>query len=161
VVNAVYGLIFQGIMGTGMSRFGGQYAELERLTGFLESGAGLAVQLVTGPIWIVIGAFVAAGIFHVILMVLGGANRDFEATFRVVAYGHAINVIALLPFCGSFLSIIWWIVVLVIGLSVVHRISIGQALVAVLLPFFVCCCCCLGLIGAFAGTLASVLEQMR
>ena len=48
-----------------------------------------------------------------------------------------------------------------IGLSVVHRISTGQALVAVLLPAFVCCCCCLGLVGVFAGTIARIAGQMR
>lgn len=161
VVNAIYGLIFRGVFGAGAFGFGKQSAEFDRLRGFLESWVGTTVQLITGPIWIVIGAFVAAGILHVMLMILGGANRDFEATFRVVAYGHAVNIVALLPFCGSFISVIWWIVVAVIGLATVHRTSIGQALAAVLVPILVCCCCCAGMIGLFAGAIASFVERMR
>jgi hypothetical protein len=72
-----------------------------------------------------------------------------------------VNVLGLLPFCGGLVAIVWWLVVASIGLSVVHRISIGQAILALLLPLFVCCCCCLGAIGLLASTIAGFAGHLR
>jgi hypothetical protein len=161
VATTLYNLVFSGLMGSSFRSFGGQYAQLEQLQDMLEGGVGATVQLVTGPLWIVLGAFIGAGILHVMLMILGGANRDFEATFRVVCYAHAINVINLVPFCGSLVAVLAWIVIATIGLAAVHRTSTGQALSAVLLPLLLCCCCCAAMIMVAAGGLASVVRQMQ
>jgi hypothetical protein len=73
-------------------------------------------------------------------MVVGGAKRPFEATFRVACYaGGSTAVLQLLPMCGTIASSIWNFVCMVIGLSEVHGISKGRAAVAVLLPSIVCC----------------------
>jgi hypothetical protein len=162
VATTVYNLVFNSIIGTSLSRFGGDRpVELERLLELYGTWGGAIGQLVVGPVWIVVAAFLGAGIFHLVLMLTGGAHRDFEATFRVVAFGHAVNVLGLLPFCGGLAAVVWWLVVATVGLSVVHRISTGQALVAVLLPAFVCCCCCLGVLGLLASTLAGLIGQLR
>jgi hypothetical protein len=161
VATTLYGLVFNSLIGPSLHRFGPRTADLERLQALFEGWVGAVAQLVTGPLWIVVGAFVGAGILHVILLVLGGATRDFEATFRVVCYGHALNILAVLPFCGTFLAVGWWIVTATIGISVVHRTSTLTALCAVLLPVFVCCCCCLGVFGVGVAGVASFLEGMR
>ena len=164
VAATVYNLVFRSVVGSlrsGFHQFGGRMAELERIQHFLEGGAFTVVQLVTGPIWIVIGVFVAAGILHVLLMVVGASPRDFEATFRVVAYSHAVSVLGLLPFCGSLIGFVWWVVVATHGLRTVHRTSTAQALIAVLLPIVLCCCCCFGLGFLAAGTLATALRQFQ
>ena len=127
----------------------------------MEGGLGTVAQLVTGPVWIVIGVFVAAGILHLLLMVVGAAPRDFEATFRVVAYSQAVSVVGLLPFCGGFIGFVWWVVVATLGLRTVHRTSTAQALIAVLLPIFLCCCCCAGLGFLAAGSMAAALRQLQ
>lgn len=161
VAATVYNMVFRSIVGSGFHRFGGRMAELERLRHYLEGGVGAVVQLVTGPLWIVIGVFVAAGILHVLLMVVGATPRDFEATFRVVAYSHAVSVLGLVPFCGSVIGFVWWVVVTTLGLRTVHRTSTAQALIAVLLPVFLCCCCCVGLAFLAAGTLATAIRQFQ
>lgn len=161
VATTLYGLVFSSVLGDAFLRFGSRSRELERFQALFEGWVSAVVQLVTGPVWIVIGAFVGAGILHVLLLALGGASRDFEATFRVVCYGHALNVLGLLPFCGNFIAIVWWIAVTTIGLATVHRTSTGIALAAVLLPIIVCCCCCGSLLGIGLGGLASVLGQMK
>jgi hypothetical protein len=162
VAGTVYNVVFRSIVGSGLHQFGGgRMVEFQRFTRFLEGGLGATVQLVTGPIWIVIGVFVAAGILHVLLMVVGAAPRDFEATFRVVAYSHAVSVLGLVPFCGNVIGFVWWVVVATLGLRTVHRTSTGQALIAVLLPIFLCCCCCAGLGFLAAGSMASALRQFQ
>jgi hypothetical protein len=161
VATTLYGLVFNSVVGPAFMRMGPRDPRLEQLAAVFEGGVGAVVQLVTGPVWIVVGAFIAAGILHLILLVLGGASRDFEATFRVVAYGHATNVLVLVPFCGSFVAIFWWIAVLTIGLKTVHHTSTATAFVAVLLPAFICCCCCGAVLGVSLGGLASALGQMR
>lgn len=165
VAATVYNMVFRSVMGSlgaGFHRFGGgRMAELERIQHYLEGGVGAVVQLVTGPVWIVIVVFVAAGILHVLLMVVGATPRDFEATFRVVAYSQAVSVLGLVPFCGSVIGFVWWVVVATLGLRTVHRTSTAQALIAVLLPVFLCCCCCFGLAFLAAGTLATAIRQFQ
>jgi hypothetical protein len=162
VASTVYNVVFRSIVGSGFQQFGGgRMAEFTRLTRFFQSGLGATVQLVTGPIWIVIGVFVAAGIFHLLLMLVGATPRDFEATFRVMAYSHAVSVVGLVPFCGSFIGFVWWVVVATVGLRSVHRTSTAQALIAVLLPIFLCCCCCAGLGFLAAGSMATALRQFQ
>jgi hypothetical protein len=161
VATTLYNLVFNSIVGSGFAQIGGGRPELDRILELYGTWGGAVGNLVLGPIWIVIGAFLGAGILHLVLLLLGSASRDFEATFRVTAFAHAINLVLLLPFCGGFIGLVWWVVVLTIGVSVVHRVSTGQALVAVLLPAFVCCCCCAVLASLFVGSIASMAGHLR
>jgi hypothetical protein len=140
VFTSVYNQVFTSVLGQGWGG-GGRPAELERLLELLQAGGGTTVTLLTGPVVIIIRAFVIAGVLHVLLLMLGGAHRDFEATFRAVCYAHAVNVIELVPFCGGLVALVWALVVITIGLSAAQRTSTGVALTAVLLPALVCCCC--------------------
>jgi len=161
VAATLYNLVFQSIIGSGFGAFHGRMAEFERLGRYMEGGAGAIVQLVTGPVWIVIAVFVIAGILHLLLMLVGAAPRDFEATFRVVAYSQAVSVLGLLPFCGGLIGFVWWVVIVVVGFSVVHRASTLQAALAVLLPVFLCCCCCIGAGILAGGSMAAALRQLQ
>jgi hypothetical protein len=92
------------------------------------------------PIATVIGMFVGAGIYHLMLMLLGGARRPFETTLRVAAYTNgATAVLNLVPICGAFAAAIYAIVANIIGLAKAHEISTGKAAAAVLLPVVICC----------------------
>jgi hypothetical protein len=91
------------------------------------------------------------------LLLLGGARRDFEATFRVVGFSQATSLVFLLPFCGQFIGIVWSLVLCVLGLAEAHRIGHGKAAAAVLLPLVLVCCCCAGLLFLFAGVIAAAL----
>ena len=160
VAQALYGLVFNSMLGPGLMRFG-RHGEFARLAPFLHSGMTFAGQLVLGPIGIVIGLFVAAGLLHVFLMLLGGANRDFETTFRVVSYSHAVSLLNLVPLCGGLIGAVWWIVVAATGLTAAHQTSQGKAIAAVLLPILIVCCCC-GLVAFMVfGGIASVLGHLR
>lgn len=125
--------------------------EEEAVVAMFASTAAIGFSIMLLPILFVVVAFVSAGLVHLSLIMVGGAKRPFEATFRVGCYaGGASAILQLLPICGAVVSSVWSFVCMIIGLSEVHGIGKGRAAFAVLLPSVVCC----GLI--FAGVFALV-----
>ena len=112
------------------------------------STLGSLQWIVIAPVIMVAAAFVGAAMTHVALMLVGGAKRPYEATFRVYAYvTGAVALFNLIPCCGWLIAFVWGIVAETVGLSEVHQIGRGRALLAVLLPLIVCCglLCAVGL----------------
>jgi len=105
----------------------------------------LPLVLLSAPMRVLVGMLVWAGIMHLSLMLVGGARRGVEATFRVVAYSEAASLFSIFPFCGSIIALPWMIVVQVIGFTQAHQISSGKAIGAVLLPLLFCCGCAFSL----------------
>ena len=92
------------------------------------------------PIGVALGMFIMTGILHVCLMIAGGAKRDIEATFRVVAYSAGATAVWLIiPWVGSMISGIWQLVAEIIGLKEAHQTTYGRVILAFLIPFIVCC----------------------
>jgi hypothetical protein len=92
------------------------------------------------PVLVAIGAFVAAGILHLCLLVVGGAKQPFETTFRVVCFGGgSADPILIIPICGGLIGGIWKLVLYCIGLARGHETDTGRAVLAVVLPLIVCC----------------------
>jgi hypothetical protein len=143
VAAALYNFVANALM-PGFGGFGGP--EMERLRPFLEGPGVLIGTLILGPIFVVLEVAVWSGLVHVALLVLGGARRGIETTARTVCFAEAANLAKIIPFCGGVIAFIFFIVLLVIGVSETHGISRGKATAAVLLPLFLCCCC-----GALAG----------
>jgi hypothetical protein len=102
--------------------------------------SSLLVALVVTPIIGAVAAFVAAGIYHVMLLLLDGARYPFETTFRVQSYVMGSTaLLSFVPFCGSFVGAVWGIVCAIVGLARAHEIGTGKAAAAVLIPAVVCC----------------------
>jgi len=160
VASAFYQAIFRSVVGSSFGAFADR-PEVAAALAWVESWAGFLAQVVFGGIFVVIGLFVAAGILHLMLLVLGGARRDFEATFRVVSFAQATSILFLLPFCGQLVGGVWCLVLYVLGLAEVHQIGHGKALAAVLLPLVLLCCCCAALGAVFAGAIAGVVGQLQ
>jgi len=93
------------------------------------------------PILIVCVLLLWAAILHVMLLMVGGARNGFGATLRALCYSRAPEVFQVLPFCGALIASIGGILLLIQGIAVAHRISIGKAALAVLLPLVLCCIC--------------------
>ena len=161
VASAFYQAIFRSVVGSGLGAFGAERPEIAALLGWVEGWAGFAAQAVFGGVFVVIGVFLAAGILHLFLLLLGGARRDFEATFRVVSFAQATSILFLVPFCGQFVGGIWTLVLYVLGFAEAHQIGHGKAAAAVLLPIVLLCCCCAALVFLFAGAVAGLVGQMR
>ncbi len=75
VAAGFYSALFQSIVGTGIGALGGENPELAAAIGFAQSWGGFLLQVVFAPLGLVIGLFLAAGIFHVMLLILGGARE--------------------------------------------------------------------------------------
>jgi hypothetical protein len=158
---AFYQAIWGSIVGRGFMPWVPEAGRLPELVDWLGSWAAFAGQVIFGGVAVVIMTFIAAGIVHLMLLLLSGARGGFEATFRVVCYAQATSLLLLVPFCGFPVAVVWRVVAYVIGLAQAHGIGYGRALAAVLLPIVAVCCCCAGLGFAFAGAIASLVGQMR
>jgi len=90
------------------------------------------------PILIPIALLLTTAVIHLFLLLFGGAREGFLASFRVLCYASAPELLQLIPICGI-VSGIWWIVITGIGLQVVHRTTSPRAFGAVLMPAIACC----------------------
>ena len=146
-LGAIVGQIWQLVFGaawTGMlpAEYRGELAPM-----LASQGAGAVFMIVLLPVLMPVFAFIGAGIYHLFLMLFGGhkeSTAGFEGTFRVVAYSSVAQLAQVVPFVGSIVAMVWSIVLMVLGLSTVHRTSQGKALAAVLVPWLVCCLCAIG-----------------
>jgi len=102
------------------------------------------------PVAVVISSFITSGLMHLSLMICQGAKQPFETTYRTYCYASgSAAALQLIPICGAYVSGIWGLVSLCIGISKTHEITTGRAVLAVLLPTIVCC-----LIGVFVAVAA-------
>ncbi|MCG6963418.1 MAG: YIP1 family protein [Acidobacteria bacterium] len=133
IVSQLYSLAFRGLSWQawpGMNRF--------------EQGFPIAVTaalMIFAPVFILLGLFIWSGIVHLMLMIIGGAQEGFDATFRVMSYATTAQLAQVVPLCGGLAASIWALVLEIIGIAQAHRISQGKAAVAVLVPLALCCVC--------------------
>ena len=129
------------------------------------TGSSFTVALIgsvlLSPALYVVSAFISSGITHLCLKLLGGANRPFETTFRVICYAQAsAAVLNVIPVCGSLIGVIWGAYAIIIGLKEAQNIEGWRATLAITLPGLFCCGLLL-LVGAVAGVgIAELSHQM-
>jgi hypothetical protein len=135
-LSQMWQLLFGGMMGSmfeGVEGLGGAFAP---------STFGLIGTLVVWPIVFVVFLFISAGILHLCLMLVGAtadSPSGFEGTLKIVSYSQVAGVASIVPLVGGFLFAIWALILEVIGISLVHRTTVGRALMGVLIPVLVCC----------------------
>jgi hypothetical protein len=109
------------------------------------TGGALLVQALLAPLFVAAGLYLTAGIFHLLLLMVRGAPRGFDATVTVVGYASAVMLLEALPLCGGFIAIVWFMVLAITGLSEAQRCGGGKAAFAVLMPLVLSClCACVG-----------------
>ena len=134
-IAVLFSLFWQGILMM-MGVFGESSEQMEAM------GVSVAVLVIVAflsPLLVLIGYFLSSGILHVCLILVGGARRDFEATFRVVCYAAGANLFNIVPFFGGLVAWVWNAALNIIGIRETHGISTGRALLAYILPALVCC----------------------
>ena len=105
-----------------------------------------------------IALFIGSGIQHLVLMLIGGNNNGYMATFRSACYSSGTSSLAsLVPICGSFIGLFWGIFLAITGLSELQNISKGKAALAVLLPILLICICVGIGFALFAGSMAAIM----
>ena len=129
------------------------------------TGSSYTVALIgsvlLSPALYVVSAFISSGITHLCLKLLGGANRPFETTFRVICYAQAsAAVLNVIPVCGSLIGVIWGAYAIIIGLKEAQNTEGWRATLAITLPGLFCCGLLL-VLGAAAGLgIAELSHQM-
>ncbi len=89
---------------------------------------------------IAVAPFIFGGLIHLSLLLIGGARKTFETTFRVVSFSQGSTApLQLVPCCGGLIALVWWLVANCIGVARAHEIDTGRAALAVFLPVIVCC----------------------
>jgi len=132
IVSFLFSLGFQSIGFTA-----GHRNTFAILTGM---GVGSAVFLILLPVLIVFGLFIGGAIVHLCLMIVGGANKPFETTVRVLAFTQgSTGPLQMIPLCGGIIASVWAVVLNCIGLARAHETDTGRAVLAVFLPLIVCC----------------------
>lgn len=141
VIFAVIGMVIGAVAGAIYSWMGpaGPFG-MGWPAGDASAGAGFVAILLLGLGLGILGLFIGAGIFHLMLSLLGAVRQPFEATLRVVAYaGGATALMQLVPFCGGIVGALYALVLYVVGLQQVHECDTPKALIAVLAPSVACC----------------------
>ena len=91
-------------------------------------------SLVVLGIWVPLLIFCYGALLHTAAAVVGGSNKPFATTNRMLAYSFGANLQTLaIPFLGPVLFVVFWCVQMCCGLSQTHGKSMGQALGAFLL----------------------------
>jgi hypothetical protein len=146
----LYNTIFNSLVGASFERLS-QSPGLEKLAPFLQGRPSLLFQAVVGPILLFVGLFLSSGLFHLFLLLYGSGRQGFEATFRVVCYAQAVNLLGVIPFCGGLIALPYLFVLYVIGLASVHSSGEGQAYAAIVTAALFVCCCVFGAVLALGG----------
>jgi hypothetical protein len=93
---------------------------------------GFIGSLIVMPLFLI----VMSGIVHGILLLVGGANNGFQATFRVISYSSVTSLFKAIPVVGTVASL-WGTYLAIVGVRETHETSTGKAAGAVLVPVVV------------------------
>lgn len=95
---------------------------------------GFIFTLILSPIYTAVALLIGAGIYHLlVLLFVRPGNAGFEATFRVVCYVAAVQLVSWIPIV-NFVAGIYAIVLSVLGIREVHSTTTGKAVAIVLIP---------------------------
>lgn len=140
LIGGCVGGIVSLLLSLGLQSMGLFAGQRDAFTAMAGIGIGMIGLIVLVPVFIVIGLFIGAAIVYLCLMIVGGANKSFETTFRVLAFSQgSTGPLQVIPVCGGLIAFVWALVVDCIGLARAHETSTGRAVLAVLLPLIVCC----------------------
>lgn len=152
-ISAVWGLLFGGMTLPFVDRDElGVFGAMMGMSTVMTLGIVVLTPLITSVV-----VFLQAAILHLMLMLVGGATKDFEATARACSYSQAAQLAQAIPFCGGLLSVVWSLVLLIVGLATAHGTTRGKAAIAVILPVVLCCSffALLATMGVLAGIASS------
>jgi hypothetical protein len=125
------------------------FQSFEKFAGEFDRDSLRRVALLA-PVFIVMFVGIAASVFHICLLITGGARHGFEATFRGLCYSFGPGLFGLVPFCGGLIALAWGLVLMVIAWRELHESSTGRIFLAATLPFFFCCGATLALMWSLA-----------
>jgi hypothetical protein len=121
----------------------------------------LTLGLVITPLVALIVLFIWSAIVHLTLTLLGGANRGFAATLRVMCYAQTTQLAVIVPGLGGLIAVIWRLILEIVGLAEAHKTEGWKAALAVVLPLVLCCVCIIVGAVAFGAALGQAIQQFK
>jgi hypothetical protein len=153
-------LLYDSIIGFVRTLAGPQF---DKVAPFLHRPG--AIQLVLGlvltPLVTLIALFIWSALVHLSLTLLGGANRGFAATLRVLCYAETVELAAVVPGLGGLIALIWRLILETVGLAEAHKTDGWRAALAVIIPLCLCCICIVAGALAFGAALGQALQNMK
>ncbi len=124
-----------------LSRRAGSGLDTSPLLQFMQSMtlASFVGEAVATPLIAVLFIYLNAAMFHLLLLMVRGGGRGFDATLTVVGYAYGVLILQAVPACGSLIAAVWFVVVSITGLSEAQRSGTGKAAFAVLVPLVLLC----------------------
>ena len=131
-----------GVLSAGVSLFWSALFTFAGLTeGFLAALVGAGgdwaaniIGFLLSPLFLFVGLFVGTAVYHVGLVIVGGASKGFGGTLRVVCYAWSPEILLVVPALGHLLAFVWCLVLIVVGIREVHGTSTARAAAALILP---------------------------
>lgn len=100
-----------------------------------------------------VGFLISSGIFHLMMMIVGGNKNGFAATARALGYASAPLLVASIP-CVGIIGSVYSLVLWVWGLSATHRTEWWRPLVGLVVFFGLFFCCAIGIAFAIGAAAA-------
>jgi hypothetical protein len=115
-----------------------------------------ATALIGSPLLSLLEVLCITAVFHAGAALTRTTRKDMGFTFRVACYATAAAAAEIIPGIGSVIAAIWFLVLLLRGLSAVHGIRVPRALWAIALPLMLAGAAVLGLgaVAVFLGIMA-------
>ncbi len=109
------------------------------LVGMQDIGAAFGaflLSIIFYPLLAIVGLFIGAGIYQLLIMLLVGQQRlGFETTLKVYSYMSVALLIAWIPILGWVVAPIWSVLLAIFGIREAHYTTTGKAtLVVLILP---------------------------
>lgn len=98
------------------------------------TGMANVVGFLLSPIILLLGLFIAAGITHAILRIVGQIHGDFRTTTAVYCFAYSPMLFGVVPWLGDLIGGVWLVIISIMGLREAHRTDGWRAALAVLLP---------------------------
>jgi len=136
----IYGLI-SGIIGSGGALvwqwyFFSKWFPVQGLTDYPFS-IYMTLLIIFIPLTIIFHLFLGSIVMHVCLVIVGGNKKGFQTTFRAISYAFSGILFAIIPFIGFTIGVIYFLILMIVGLRESHSISTGRTVLAFLLPLIV------------------------
>jgi len=116
---------------------GGISLAIQPLIGKLTISMIFLLLIAFVPIFIIFKILFTSLLIHTLLRLVRSGENGYEATFRVISYSQATQIIGLIPFIGFMVSFVWIFIIQIVGLRKVHQTSYLKIIIAFLIPVFI------------------------
>lgn len=99
------------------------------------------VEFLASPLTLLLSLYLAAGITHLLVLLLVPNHRRFGTTLRVFCFAYSPALCAVVPYAGSAVGFVWLTALSIIGVREAHGTSGARAAATVLVPLALALAC--------------------